>query len=187
MWTFTLLSICLFALVSATWRPIVGPSSSSFNKKVPFGDSHTYYGNEFLSEYSGLGEDHLLVPNLSGPHESAILESDSLGSLGKSPEIAVIVNLNYCEMWHMRTFLIRFIQDKCRPQKYALEYEGSLQIDQTLPSLDQFTLCNWMRFTNHSGDHTVLTYSRKFKIYVLLLITPPLWPYEKGRSRLLQP
>lgn len=98
MWTFTLLSISLFALVSATWRPIVGPSSSSFNKKVPFGDSHTYYGNEFLSEYSGLGEDHLLVPNLSGPHESAILESDSLGSLGKSPEIAVIVNLNYCEM-----------------------------------------------------------------------------------------
>lgn len=43
-----------------------------------------------------------------------------------------------------------------------MEYEGTLQIEQSLPSLDQFTLCNWMRFTNHSGDHTIFTYSREY-------------------------
>lgn len=86
MWTLFLLALSLIATASATWRPIVGPSSSSFNKKVPFGDSHTYYGNEFLSEYAGLGEEHLLV------HHSTILGSDSLSPLGKSPEISVITH-----------------------------------------------------------------------------------------------
>ncbi|XP_055694385.1 uncharacterized protein LOC129796456 isoform X2 [Lutzomyia longipalpis] len=49
--------------------------------------------------------------------------------------------------------------DSCSVDKYALEHEGTLQYDKTLPKLDQFTLCAWMRFTNHSGDHTIFTYS----------------------------
>lgn len=51
--------------------------------------------------------------------------------------------------------------------KYALEYEGTLQYDKTLPKLDQFTLCAWMRFTNHSGDHTIFTYSGEFSKIIL--------------------
>lgn len=84
MWklaTKSLLVLGLFACATATWRPIVGPSSSSFNNKIPFGDSHTYYGNEFLSEYASLGNEHLLVPSLS--HQpSAVLGSESLSSFG---------------------------------------------------------------------------------------------------------
>lgn len=81
MWTFTtkvLFSVALIASsASATWRPIVGPSSSSFNTKIPFGESHTYYGNEFLSEYAGLGNDHLLVqqPAISVPASTGALSS----------------------------------------------------------------------------------------------------------------
>lgn len=52
-------------------------------------------------------------------------------------------------------------KEHCRADKYALEYEGTLRFEQSLPKLDQFTLCNWMRFTNHTGDHTIFTYSCK--------------------------
>ncbi|GAB0099547.1 uncharacterized protein DMENIID0001_154220 [Sergentomyia squamirostris] len=51
------------------------------------------------------------------------------------------------------------LPDTCSVDKYALEYEGTLQYDKTLPKMEQFTLCAWMRFTNHSGDHTIFTYS----------------------------
>lgn len=49
----------------------------------------------------------------------------------------------------------------CTIDKYALDHEGTIQYDQTIPRLEQFTLCAWMRFINHSGDHSVFTYSGK--------------------------
>lgn len=52
--------------------------------------------------------------------------------------------------------------DQCSAEKFAVEHEGTVEYEQTLPKLDQFTVCAWMRFTNHSGDHTVFTYARKF-------------------------
>lgn len=75
MWK-VLLALGLVASASATWKPIVGPSSSSFNKKIPFGDSHTYYGNEFLSEYANLGAEHLLLPS----QHATVLEAEPLRS-----------------------------------------------------------------------------------------------------------
>lgn len=92
----SLLTVTLLASASATWKPIVGPSSSvsysssSLNKNIPYtGDTHTYYGNEFLSEYASLGEDHLIVPNLSG--HSPVLGSDSVSAFGhtKPAELSV--------------------------------------------------------------------------------------------------
>lgn len=91
MWSFSLVSLGLIAVVSANWKPIVGPSSSSFNKKIPFGESHTYYGNEFLSEYAGFGDDHLIVPSLAGHQSTTLLGGESLG---KSVEISVKVMSN---------------------------------------------------------------------------------------------
>lgn len=52
----------------------------------------------------------------------------------------------------------------CTLDKYALEHEGTIQYDQTIPKLEQFTLCAWMRFINHSGDHSIFTYSGKIRI-----------------------
>lgn len=93
MWSSTtstvLLAVGLIASASATWRPIVGPSSSSFNKKVPFGDSHTYYGNEFLSEYAALGgNEHLLVPSTSNSHPSSAVGAESLSAFGSDVSVS---------------------------------------------------------------------------------------------------
>ncbi|XP_058838121.1 uncharacterized protein LOC131693880 [Topomyia yanbarensis] len=48
---------------------------------------------------------------------------------------------------------------KCSVDKIAFNHEGIVSYEQNLPSLQQLTLCAWMRFTNHSGDHTIITYA----------------------------
>ncbi|XP_017062925.1 uncharacterized protein LOC108102442 [Drosophila eugracilis] len=48
--------------------------------------------------------------------------------------------------------------DRCSVKKFAFNQDGEVVYDNPMPELDQFTLCFWMRFTNHSGDHVLLTY-----------------------------
>lgn len=54
------------------------------------------------------------------------------------------------------------MDQQCSVDKFAIEHEGTVQYDHSLPKLDQFTICNWMRFTNHSGDHVMFTYAGNF-------------------------
>lgn len=54
---------------------------------------------------------------------------------------------------------LQVANEQCSVEKYALENEGTIQYDAALPKLEQFTLCAWMRFTNHKGDHSIFTYS----------------------------
>uniref|UniRef100_A0A182NLU9 Pentraxin (PTX) domain-containing protein n=1 Tax=Anopheles dirus TaxID=7168 RepID=A0A182NLU9_9DIPT len=49
--------------------------------------------------------------------------------------------------------------DTCSFEKYAFDHDGTVKYSNKLPALSQFTLCMWMRFTNHTGDHTIITYS----------------------------
>ncbi|KAM8718378.1 hypothetical protein ACLKA7_000190 [Drosophila subpalustris] len=61
--------------------------------------------------------------------------------------------------------------DRCSVKKFAFNQDGTVQYNNDLPELDQFTLCFWMRFTNHSGDHVMLTYEaekepREIQIWV---------------------
>uniref|UniRef100_A0A2M3Z1E8 Putative concanavalin a-like lectin/glucanases superfamily protein n=1 Tax=Anopheles braziliensis TaxID=58242 RepID=A0A2M3Z1E8_9DIPT len=49
--------------------------------------------------------------------------------------------------------------DACSFDKYAFDHDGMVKYANKLPALSQFTLCMWMRFTNHTGDHTIITYS----------------------------
>ncbi|XP_026845897.1 uncharacterized protein LOC6596768 [Drosophila persimilis] len=62
--------------------------------------------------------------------------------------------------------------DRCSVKKFAFNQDGEVEYrNPLLPELDQFTLCFWMRFTNHSGDHVLLTYeagkeSREIQIWV---------------------
>lgn len=51
--------------------------------------------------------------------------------------------------------------DQCSLEKYAVENEGTIQYGVSVPKLEQFTLCAWVRFTNHKGDHSIFTYSGK--------------------------
>nr|XP_019544567.2 uncharacterized protein LOC109415138 [Aedes albopictus] len=48
---------------------------------------------------------------------------------------------------------------KCSVDKFAFNHEGRVTYEHDLPALQQFTLCAWMRFTNHTGDHTIITYA----------------------------
>ncbi|XP_016990990.1 uncharacterized protein LOC108052940 [Drosophila rhopaloa] len=48
--------------------------------------------------------------------------------------------------------------DRCSVKKFAFNQDGQVEYGNQIPELDQFTLCFWMRFTNHSGDHVLLTY-----------------------------
>uniref|UniRef100_A0A182QR11 Uncharacterized protein n=1 Tax=Anopheles farauti TaxID=69004 RepID=A0A182QR11_9DIPT len=52
--------------------------------------------------------------------------------------------------------------DTCSFEKYAFDHDGTVKYSNKLPALSQFTLCMWMRFTNHTGDHTIITYSGKY-------------------------
>jgi len=51
--------------------------------------------------------------------------------------------------------------DRCSVKKFAFNQDGEVEYGNPMPELDQFTICFWMRFTNHSGDHVLLTYEGK--------------------------
>lgn len=57
--------------------------------------------------------------------------------------------------------MLLFMQDSCAVKKYAFNHDGVVQYSNKIPELNQFTVCYWMRFTNHSGDHVMLTYAGK--------------------------
>ncbi|XP_055631597.1 uncharacterized protein LOC129771694 [Toxorhynchites rutilus septentrionalis] len=61
--------------------------------------------------------------------------------------------------------------NKCSVDKFAFNNEGTVTYEQSLPALEQFTLCAWTRFTNHTGDHTIITYavqneSREIQLWI---------------------
>ncbi|XP_023160005.2 uncharacterized protein LOC111592170 isoform X2 [Drosophila hydei] len=64
-----------------------------------------------------------------------------------------------------------YASDRCSVKKFAFNQDGAVEYNNELPELDQFTICFWMRFTNHSGDHVMLTYEvekepREIQIWV---------------------
>lgn len=66
---------------------------------------------------------------------------------------------DYISFLMLLSFRLQVGSDQCSVEKYALENEGTIQYEAALPKLEQFTLCSWMRFTNHKGDHSIFTYS----------------------------
>lgn len=57
-----------------------------------------------------------------------------------------------------------FSQNSCSAAKFAFNHEGTVNYNQQIPKLDQFSICLWMRFTKHDGDHVMFTYSGKFPL-----------------------
>ncbi|XP_058124192.1 uncharacterized protein LOC131287915 [Anopheles ziemanni] len=107
---------------------------------VPQGTVTTYHGNHFpsLGASSGVGGgSKLLLPEGVGSSEERILtgSEDFLAAFHETGD------------------------DTCSFEKYAFDHDGTVKYGNKLPALSQFTLCAWMRFTNHTGDHTILTYS----------------------------
>lgn len=59
-------------------------------------------------------------------------------------------------------------KDSCAFDKYAIDHEATINYDtSSLKTLDQFTLCLWMRFTKHDGDHVLFTYAGELIIIAL--------------------
>lgn len=51
-------------------------------------------------------------------------------------------------------------KDSCAFDKFAIDHEATINYDtSSMKTLDQFTLCLWMRFTKHDGDHVLFTYA----------------------------
>ncbi|XP_035906628.1 uncharacterized protein LOC118509684 [Anopheles stephensi] len=98
----------------------------------------TYHGNLYPSLGTSVvgSAPKLVLPDSSSSEERILAGSDDfLASFSSSGE------------------------DTCSFEKYAFDHDGTVKYGNKLPALSQFTLCMWMRFTNHTGDHTILTYS----------------------------
>jgi len=61
--------------------------------------------------------------------------------------------------------------DRCSVKKFAFNQDGAVEYNNELPELNQFTLCFWMRFTNHSGDHVMLTYEGECGFSLIIIRT----------------
>ncbi|XP_058053606.1 uncharacterized protein LOC131205503 [Anopheles bellator] len=97
----------------------------------------TYHGNLFPGlETSAVGSTPKLLPE-TDTSEERILTGDFFSSFRDTASG----------------------DDACSFNKYAFDHDGMVKYGNQLPALSQFTLCTWMRFINHTGDHTLLTYS----------------------------
>lgn len=60
-------------------------------------------------------------------------------------------------------FVLDFLKDACAFDKFAIDHESTIDYDtSSIKTMDQFTLCSWIRFTKHDGDHVIFTYSGEF-------------------------
>uniref|UniRef100_A0AAG5D479 Pentraxin (PTX) domain-containing protein n=1 Tax=Anopheles atroparvus TaxID=41427 RepID=A0AAG5D479_ANOAO len=107
---------------------------------VPQATVTTYHGNHFPS----IGASSVVG---SGP-KFALPEAT-----GSSEERILTGSEDFLAAFHDTG------DDTCSFEKYAFDHDGTVKYSNKLPALSQFTLCAWMRFTNHSGDHTIITYS----------------------------
>ncbi|KAG4070161.1 hypothetical protein HA402_003851 [Bradysia odoriphaga] len=140
-----------------SWKPIVSPSSFSISQHHPaLGQSHntisdgadtsaestiTYHGNSFLNHHA---PGHALIDS-DEDTEARVVHSGGAG-------------YHYGPKF-LSGLLPSTVDQHCSVDKFAVEHEGTVQYEQSLPKMDQFTVCTWMRFTNHSGDHVLFTYS----------------------------
>lgn len=59
-------------------------------------------------------------------------------------------------------------KDSCAFDKFAIDHEATINYDtSSMKTLEQFTLCLWMRFTKHDGDHVLFTYAGELIIIAL--------------------
>ncbi|XP_037035379.1 uncharacterized protein LOC119073785 isoform X2 [Bradysia coprophila] len=151
------LSIIVLASGVLSWKPIVSPSSFSISQHHPaLGQSHntlsdgadtsaestvTYHGNSFLNHHA---PGHALIGS-DEDTEARVVHSGGAG-YHYGPK-------------YLSGLLPSTVEQHCSVDKFAVEHEGTVQYEQSLPKMDQFTICTWMRFTNHSGDHVLFTYS----------------------------
>lgn len=131
------------------WKPIVGHATT-----FSLHQSHPGFGSQSHSINTLGGSDIPL--EFTGPEAKLppIVATEPTG-------LEDVFGYNYQEPRHVTSSVFGDIEDSCSVKKYAFDHEGTVTFRNKIPELEQFTICYWMRFTNHSGDHTLLTYSDK--------------------------
>ncbi|XP_017029262.1 uncharacterized protein b6 [Drosophila kikkawai] len=165
------------------WKPIAVSSSSgstaaySLKQSHPGEASSSHEISTSFSQFSGDKEatseveDELLLARAGGTAAAAqpITFSDHVDDQYESYSLEDIEATPKEPLTFTRTPL--YGSNRCSVKKFAFNQDGEVEYNNPLPELEQFTLCFWMRFTNHSGDHVLLTYEagkepREIQIWV---------------------
>ncbi|XP_065364425.1 uncharacterized protein b6 [Calliphora vicina] len=162
-------------VVSHAWKPIVGQAtanaaitgskaaSAAFTSSFSLQQSHPEYGSKtsYVSDSDTKEVQQPLADELLAVKHSY------------KPAVEVLpvpssINFGDARFGYKPS---GYEEDQCSLKKYAFNQDGVVNYDNKIPELSQFTICFWMRFTNHSGDHVILTYSsedehRDFQFWV---------------------
>ncbi|XP_067635400.1 uncharacterized protein b6 [Eurosta solidaginis] len=161
---------------SCGWKPIVG--SGSFTTTYNLQQSHP--GKATSAKTLTLGSGSAENIEYSGspllPRETA---SKVLSGVGDAVAISAPLGAHSGLKFESDEFEYErelfggsdYREDHCAVKKFAFNHDGTVVYENELPDLNQFTICFWSRYTNHSGDHVLLTYSvkdepREFQFWV---------------------
>ncbi|XP_054727265.1 uncharacterized protein LOC129236957 [Anastrepha obliqua] len=165
--------------LSFGWKPIVGGSfTTSFNLQQSHPGSATSAKTLTLGGNSAESAEYSSSPLLPQESASKVITgiSDAVAisaPLGTLPGAHSGLKFDTDEFEYERDLFGGgdYNQDQCAVKKYAFNHDGTVAYENELPELNQFTICFWSRYTNHSGDHVLLTYSvkdepREFQFWV---------------------
>ncbi|XP_064540249.1 uncharacterized protein b6 [Drosophila montana] len=164
----------LGARISFAWKPIASgsPITSYSLKQSHPGEASS--SHELATSYAQFGgdqkEEDAIVNGVETGITHPITFADDHENHYESYSLKDDVVVDEPSLSFPRTPLY-VSDDRCSVKKFAFNQDGAVEYNNELPELDQFTLCFWMRFTNHSGDHVMLTYqvekeAREIQIWV---------------------
>ncbi|KAL7743768.1 hypothetical protein ACLKA6_016827 [Drosophila palustris] len=196
-WSWSGLALVLFVInglpscVSA-WKPIAsslspitsyslkqshpGEASSSHELATSYSQFDHNKDNDHVDDHDDLVLPHSTPLNVNGVETGSILLNDHEHNHYESYILKDDL-IKESSLSFPRTTPSLYVSpsatasDRCSVKKFAFNQDGTVQYNNDLPELDQFTLCFWMRFTNHSGDHVMFTYEaekeqREIQIWV---------------------
>ncbi|XP_017109665.2 uncharacterized protein b6 [Drosophila bipectinata] len=144
-----LLVLGVSSSLALAWKPISGSTAAySLKQSHPGAASSSHELSTSFTDPTGAGEDE--DPQLLLSRARPISFEDQYESY--SLEDATVPK----DHGFTRTPL--YGSNECSVKKFAFNQDGEVEYGNHLPELDQFTICFWMRFTNHTGDHVLLTY-----------------------------
>lgn len=168
---------CVQCALGHAWKPIVGQApaptstisgskatSATFTSSFSLQQSHPDYSNgksAYASEAHHGANKELIIKEV--PVALPVSLHDEPEESFKTYATAVPSAINFADarFGYKAGGAVAYSEDQCSVKKYAFNHDGVVQYDNEIPELAQFTICFWMRFTNHSGDHVILTYSGK--------------------------
>ncbi|XP_012161536.1 uncharacterized protein LOC105665380 [Ceratitis capitata] len=182
----TALLLCSYLTPSYAWKPIVGGAfTTTFNLQqshpgsATSAKSLTLGGSSSSSSGSSGGSSAESAEYSTSPLLPQEAASKVLSGVGDAVAIAAPLTSHAGLKFESDEFEYErdlfgggdYREDHCAVKKFAFNHDGIVTYENDLPALNQFTICFWSRYTNHSGDHVLLTYAvkdepREFQFWV---------------------